>query len=125
MTSKLHGKAISDINFQYFIHEIYYCRKHEGPPTIHADSKAEGRYLSLEQLGKVLQILSRNLPGDYLNFSMKCPSTLGLGIFVGEVQKQRSFSSRFLKDGCPNLLVVEPGKDHNLEAARIALFYFL
>ena len=38
-------------------------RHHDGPPTIHADAKAEERYLNLEQLGRVLQILSQVLPG--------------------------------------------------------------
>lgn len=40
-----------------------YLRQCDGPPTIHADAKAEERYLNLEQLGKVLQILSQILPG--------------------------------------------------------------
>ena len=34
-------------------------------PTILADSKAEDRYLSLEQLGKVFKILSQRLPGKF------------------------------------------------------------
>lgn len=41
------------------------CRCHGGPPTIHAGSKAEDRYLNLEQLGKVLKTLCDALPGKF------------------------------------------------------------
>lgn len=39
-------------------------RNHNDPPTIHADSEAENRYLNLEQLGKVLEHLNATLPGN-------------------------------------------------------------
>ena len=38
-------------------------RQHGGSPTIYANSKAEERYLNLDQLGMVLDTLSQRLPG--------------------------------------------------------------
>ena len=55
------SKICSGNAFVFFIMIIMY-RKHNGP-KIFADSRAEERYLSLEQLGKVLKILSQRLPG--------------------------------------------------------------
>ncbi len=49
---------------------IIMYRKHNGP-KIFADSRAEERYLSLEQLGKVLKILSQRLPGIFLYYLQK------------------------------------------------------
>lgn len=49
-----------------------YCRQHSGPPVIHADSKAEERYLNLEQLGMVLKGLSEFFPGKCLVSKKVC-----------------------------------------------------
>ena len=51
------------MNALMFYYDCVY-RKHK-IPIILADSKAEDRYLSLEQLGKVLKILSQRLPGTF------------------------------------------------------------
>ena len=91
-----------------------FFRKHGDPPKIYCDIEAEGRYLDLEQLGKVLSQLYELLPGMGGTFYVVfvclfvCLSLLS-SIFTGTLQSERKFHIESLICGQPNLLVVPPG----------------
>ena len=82
--------------------------------------KAEQRYLNLEELGNVLKILSSSQTGTYIciifmwkGFHLshyQSPSKNLLAV----LQHPRTFHSKLLKAGSPNLLVVPPGENELL-----------
>ena len=69
----------------------------------------EDKYLMLNELGRVLYILSCNCPGRQL---IKCLSPLCVQWFTSSaaVQKRRTLSENILKSGQPHLIVVPPGR---------------
>jgi hypothetical protein len=80
--------------------------------VIYTDKEAEGKYLTLDQLGSVLEKLSEELPGYYNNTCIQ--RCVFYDINVTEwVDKKRIFNDE-LKDTSPNLIVAHPSTTDTL-----------
>ena len=94
-------------------HVLHCIRYSDSEPTIHCDPNAEKSYLSLEELGNVLTGLTSilqcklpyfaRLPHVHSTVTL-CTCTPAAGVPIG-----RSFNTRILKCGHPNLIVTPPG----------------
>lgn len=83
---------------------------------VYCDDKVEERYLSLDDLGIVLEKLSHQLPGMYsaiicMCFRILC-TCMCIIICLGTVKIKRTFNGE-LRPGCPNLILT-PHSMYNL-----------
>ena len=68
-------------------------------------------FLTLDELGRVLKILSSSHSG---NVCISCTYViLTIILFSALFQQKRTFNFKLLKTGTPNLLIVPPGKQRN------------